>query len=169
MDDAEVKALLDDTTPGPWRLRKAYLDDDALEIVPRKVRGKASPEVGSWAELATVQIEYTDSTPKANARLIAAAPDLARARALLEARAENDRLRADAQAANGVWQANLRLQAELAAAQQREAELRDAATLAVSDIEAAFKPHTSMVELIRLVTGACIRLRAALSHNGRGE
>ena len=43
------------------------------------------------------------------------------ARALLDARAENARLRADAEAANGVWQANLRLQAELAAAQQREA------------------------------------------------
>lgn len=66
-------------TPGPWKLRKAYLDDDLVEIVPRKVRGKASPEYGSWAELATVQIEYTDSAPKANAHLIAAAPDMAEA------------------------------------------------------------------------------------------
>ena len=147
MDDAEVKALLDGATPGPWRLRKAYLDDDALEIVPRKVRGKASPEVGSWAELATVQIEYTDSTPKANARLIAAAPDLARA--LLDARAENARLRADAEAANGVWQANLRLQAELAASEAArklaEERLREA-KLAFENVDAQVEDEGEFTE-----------------------
>ena len=147
LTDAEVKALLDDTTPGPWRLRKAYLDDDAVEIVPRKVRGKASPEVGSWAELATVQIEYTDSTPKANARLIAAAPDLARA--LLDARAENARLRADAQAANGVWQANLRLQAELAASEAArklaEERLREA-KLAFENVDAQVEDEGEFTE-----------------------
>jgi hypothetical protein len=53
----------------------------------------------------------------------------------------------------------------LAAMTEREGVLREAATLAMSDLEMAFKPHTSMVELIRLGTGACLRLSAALRAN----
>ena len=41
--------------------------------------------------------------------------------------------------------------------------LQEAATLALSDMEMAFKPGTSVVELIRLGTGAALRLRAALA------
>ena len=52
----------------------------------------------------------------------------------------------------------------LAALTAREGELQNAATLAMSDLEMAFKSHTSMVELTRLGTGACLRLRAALQH-----
>lgn len=61
----------------------------------------------------------TDPMPRKDVELPPRMPEAATIaelqRALLDARAENARLRADAQATNGVWQANLRLQAELAA------------------------------------------------------
>lgn len=56
-----------------------------------------------------------------------------------------------------------RLTADLAAAQAQIEALQGAATLAMFDLETAFKPGQSGIEQIRLVTGACIRLRTALA------
>jgi hypothetical protein len=118
MTDDEVKALLDGATPGPWRYRPHKYDDWGV------VRGGVfNDERGGYPHLAQVcdpdkldddtlnQHRVSGQDPwEGNARLTAAAPDLARA--LLEARTENARLRADAQAAvaaaldavpEGVW------------------------------------------------------------------
>ena len=132
------------------------------------------------------------------APLLNAMRDLARA--LLDARAERDRLRADAQAANGVWQANLRLQAELAdtqtqlgdwivradganvmaekaeaelaAAQQREARLLAAIEEATDPdfiLGAMDNVNDMDVTLDGFAQAASRAIRAALAHNGRGE
>lgn len=61
-------------TPGPWEVRQGFRDD-TFEVFP--TRG-GPPELGAWAELATVVGDYSDDEAegRANARLIAAAPDL---------------------------------------------------------------------------------------------
>lgn len=108
LTDKSVRALLEGTTPGPWRYRPHEFDDWGV------VRGGAfNPEWGGYPHLAQVrdpdkldeqtlsQHRVSGTDPwEGNARLTAAAPGLARA--LLASRAE------------------------LAAAQQREAGLRGA-------------------------------------------
>ena len=64
-------------TPGPWDIREGFRSD-TWEVFP--TRG-APPDDGfsAWAELATVVADYNDddmSEGEANARLIAAAPEL---------------------------------------------------------------------------------------------
>lgn len=64
-------------TDGPWLVREGF-STDTFEVYPRR-GGK--PEIGSWAELATVRSDYGNDAGdtaegEANARLIAAAPDL---------------------------------------------------------------------------------------------
>ncbi|MCW7544863.1 hypothetical protein N7I30_13730 [Aurantimonas litoralis] len=64
-------------TPGPWLIREGF-STDTLEVYPRR---DGKPEIGSWAELATVRSDYGNgdgdtAEGEANARLIAAAPDL---------------------------------------------------------------------------------------------
>lgn len=75
LTDDQVKALLDGATPGPWRS-----DDVAVRLEDKSL----------------VALVYGNGRGSfmANNRLIAAAPDLARA--LLDARAELARVRADA-------------------------------------------------------------------------
>ena len=61
-------------TPGPWKIRKAFADDDGYEIFP--TRGK-KPSFGQWAAIATVDgLVSKGESARKNARLIAAAPDL---------------------------------------------------------------------------------------------
>lgn len=78
LTDEAVKALLDGATDGPWRS-----DDVAVRLEDKSL----------------VALVYGNGRGlfSANARLIAAAPDLARA--LLDTRAKLARLRTDAQAA----------------------------------------------------------------------
>jgi hypothetical protein len=92
LTDEQVRALLDGATPGPWRTRPSYMREDEIEVFPSRVKGKARPPFGVWAELAIVQLDYMGEG-KGNACLIVAAPDLARA--LLDARAERDKLQAE--------------------------------------------------------------------------
>lgn len=88
------------------------------------------------------------------------------ARSLIAAHAEIDRLRAqhaaEALAVHVQMTRADRLAADNARLAAQVQALTGAATLAMSDLEMAFKPHTSTIELIRLGTGACLRLRAAL-------
>ena len=63
-------------TPGPWAIRDHWADDGAFEVYP--TRGGKKPKFGEWAALAEVREYGPDEAPEAeaNARLIAAAPDL---------------------------------------------------------------------------------------------
>ena len=100
LTDEAVKALLDGTTEGPW---EAFIDDSGgqwtgwpLSIDAPAIADKTVVRTGGqWPYEWDAKTSQDEACQ--NARLIAAAPDLARA--LLDARAENDRLRADAQAA----------------------------------------------------------------------
>lgn len=89
MTDADLRALLDAATKGPWKTRRGFHDDEE-EIYPAEVDGKKRPAVGQWAEFAVVS-RRPAAERKANARLIAAAPDLAAE--VLRLRAESARLR----------------------------------------------------------------------------
>lgn len=64
-------------TPGPWRIRKAFASDEEFEVYPAYT-DKPSPKPGKWAEIATVCGHglRPRASAKANARLIAAAPEL---------------------------------------------------------------------------------------------
>jgi len=86
MDDAEVKAMLDGATPGPWRA-----DGEPWN---RVVWSSAENRVCFMAH----SNGLNDERDIATSNLAAAAPDLARA--LLDARAERDRLAAELAAAN---------------------------------------------------------------------
>ena len=57
-------------TPGPWLIEEDDHEEE-FEIYPQK---DGPPPLGRWAEICTVK-DYHGS-PKANAHLIAAAPDL---------------------------------------------------------------------------------------------
>lgn len=62
-------------TPGPWAVREGFRDGD-WEVYP--TRG-GPPDFGDWADLANVTGDYGDDggdEGRANAHLIAAAPDL---------------------------------------------------------------------------------------------
>lgn len=87
-----ANAALNGVTPGPWKRREPYFNEDVTGIVPRKIRGKSKPDIGNWAELATVENDYTDSKRFANAKFIAASrqlvPDLTAALSEAIARAE---------------------------------------------------------------------------------
>lgn len=78
-------------TPGPWKIRNGF-DGESYEVYPAKVNGESKPNIGVWAELATVNKHpQPGSTGKANARLIAAAPDMYEAlEALQKANGAND-------------------------------------------------------------------------------
>lgn len=61
-------------TPGPWKVRKHWSDEGAYEVFP--TRGK-KPTWGEWSAIAEVTDAVSKGeSAKANARLIAAAPDL---------------------------------------------------------------------------------------------
>lgn len=85
LTNEQVRALLDGATPGPWRADGAPWN--------RIVWSSADNRVCFMAHSSGLN----DARDTATSNLVAAAPDLARA--LLDARAENARLRADAQAA----------------------------------------------------------------------
>lgn len=61
-------------TPGPWKVRKHWFDGGAYEVYPSRGR---KPDVGTWAAIAEVT-DYVskNESARANARLIAAAPEL---------------------------------------------------------------------------------------------
>ena len=61
-------------TPGPWAVRPHWSDDSKLEVFP--TRPDQDCTVGAWAEIAEVSEGGDGETAEANARLIAAAPDL---------------------------------------------------------------------------------------------
>jgi len=72
-------------TPGPWKTRRGYIDEEQVEVYPlnSKVKRPALP-----SEIATVSDAYPEM--RANARLIAAAPDLLEAcKAMRDARADS--------------------------------------------------------------------------------
>ncbi len=168
MTREEVESLLSRAPEGPWRA-----DGEPWNRI-----------VWSWAENRVCFMAHSnglnDDRDVAASDLAAAAPDLARA--LLAALDDLDAVKAerdkwhDLAAANGraaldelaqVVAAEARAEAAEAAnaaMTAREGVLQNAATLAMSDLEMAFKSHTSMIELTRLGTGACLRLRAALQH-----
>ena len=104
LTDDQVKAMLDGATPGPWRAEG--------EPWNRIVWSSADNRVCFMAHSNGLD----DARDIATSNLAAAAPDLARA--LLDARAERDRLAA-----------------ELAAAQQREAALTKALEACVASLE----------------------------------
>lgn len=67
-------------TPGPWRTSAARLDKDATAAMEGRV---VEVSAHGWAQLAVVAVEHQKG--EANARLIAAAPDLlAAAKAVFE-------------------------------------------------------------------------------------
>lgn len=88
LTDESVKALLDGATPGPWR----YDRTNGSPTTGEHMIAGAKP--GYLAEVR----DCGSGDVRANAHLIAAAPDLARA--LLDARAELAQARAEAQAAH---------------------------------------------------------------------
>ena len=100
LTDEAIQALLDGTTEGPW---EAFIDDSGgqwtgwpLSIEASAIADKTVVRTGGqWPYEWDAKTSQDEACQ--NARLIAAAPDLARA--LLDARAENDRLKKDAQAA----------------------------------------------------------------------
>lgn len=58
-------------TAGPWAFRNGFMG--CIEIFP----AKEPPELGQWAELATVELDYGDGDEGlSNAHLISAAPDM---------------------------------------------------------------------------------------------
>lgn len=63
-------------TPGPWAVREHWSDDGAFEVYP--TRGGKKPSIGEWSALAEIPEYGPDDAPEAeaNARLIAASPDL---------------------------------------------------------------------------------------------
>jgi hypothetical protein len=85
LTDEQVRALLDGSTPGPWRL----IDDPEAGEPAQCIRAKG------W-DIATAWGGY--SAAESDANLLCAAPDLARD--LLDARAELARLRHEIQEAS---------------------------------------------------------------------
>jgi hypothetical protein len=69
-------------TPGPWAVRDHWADEGAFEVYP--TRG-GEPKIGQWSALAEVPEYGPNDAPEAeaNARLIAAAPDLLEALELM--------------------------------------------------------------------------------------
>ena len=86
LTDDQVKALLEGATPGPWQ-SSAAAEQLPFGVMPRiySADGTLLAEVGN--------LTLDQDAWEANARLIAAAPDLARA--LLDARAELAALEAE--------------------------------------------------------------------------
>ena len=102
LTDEAVKALLDGATPGPWKMETVRTSCGTCHRIGPFPRPNYTSKEEGWACV------YDDYPPGigspdllSNARLIAAAPDLARA--LLAARAERDRLAA----ANAALEAKL--------------------------------------------------------------
>jgi hypothetical protein len=89
MTDAEIRAMLDAATKGPWKMRSGHFNDEE-EIYPAEVDGKKRPAVGKWAEFAVVS-RRPAAERKANARLMIAGRNFL-GEEVLRLRAENARL-----------------------------------------------------------------------------
>ena len=61
-------------TPGPWEVRDHCYIDGVFDVYP--THGGKQPDVGSWSEICTIGDGAYEECAEANARLIAAAPDL---------------------------------------------------------------------------------------------
>lgn len=59
-------------TPGPWETEENSYGNE-IDVYPVK---DGPPPIGRWAEICTVKDYENDEEMRANARLIAAAPDL---------------------------------------------------------------------------------------------
>ena len=99
LTDEAVKAMLDGATPGPWAMETVRTSCGTCHRIGPFPRPAYASKSEGWACV------YDDYPPGvgspdllANSRLIAVAPDLARA--LLDARAELARVKVDAQAAH---------------------------------------------------------------------
>lgn len=60
-------------TPGPWGVRDHWSDEGCFEVYPTHDGNR--PPFGDWPEIVEVGATYEDEA-EANARLIAAAPDM---------------------------------------------------------------------------------------------
>lgn len=59
-------------TPGPWAIRRHWSNEDAFEIYP----DRGDPGYGEWASIVEIGDYCYEDEAEANARLIAAAPDM---------------------------------------------------------------------------------------------
>ena len=177
MDDAEVKAMLDGATPGPWRAdgepwnrvvwssaenrvcfmaHSSGLNDERdiatsnlAAAAPELARALLAARADAKAAVAIVVEKaaeildgYETIDDESAARGVRWQVDLPaqiasaiRALAPEDAIAEVARIRQNAEATNGVWQANLRLIAEVARLRDRDRVLVEAVNLA----EGAFR------------------------------
>lgn len=62
-------------TPGPWGVRKGF-SSGTYEIYPKRPGEKVSFRGARWAEIATVEGASKGESARANANLMAAAPDM---------------------------------------------------------------------------------------------
>ena len=125
LTDEAVKALLDGATPGPWRA-----DGEPWN---RIVWSSADNRVCFMAHSSGLN----DARDIATSNLVAAAPDLARA--LLDARAELARLRADAQAAVALVVERAATQADPWDGPVTKNKIVDAQALAAQQIKARIR------------------------------
>lgn len=66
--------MTDTFTPGPWAVRPHWSDDSMREVYP--TRPGKELQFGAWSDIAEVREGGEGESAEANARLIAAAPDL---------------------------------------------------------------------------------------------
>ena len=62
-------------TPGPWKVRKGFSSGE-YEVYPTRPGEKPGFKGARWADVATVSEASRGESARANARLIAAAPEL---------------------------------------------------------------------------------------------
>ena len=61
-------------TPGPWAVRTHWNNDEAYEVYP--TNGGTEPSCGEWSAIVEVGDDCYEDEAKANALLIAAAPEM---------------------------------------------------------------------------------------------
>lgn len=180
LTDEAVKALLDGATPG-WELLTRR--DGSMLILTRNAIGSPNRHIAemSWGV-------YEPGNGEGDAQLASAAPDLARA--LLDARSDNARLRAEMQRLRderdslrqsldacipAVEEAAIKrgqAEAERDAALARVEKLRHQITEASDPdfiLGAMDNVNDMDVTLDGFAQAASRAIRAALAHNGRGE